>query len=337
MSGGEKTVSKRKQVYYENILKKLDGASKILIVTADNVGSKHMQSIRAELRGKATLLMGKNTLMRKAMRQYAEDHPEIEILINHVNGNCGLVFVNDDNDLASIRKTIISNKIGAYAKVGSVSPCDVIVPKGNTGMDPGKTSFFQALAIPTKINRGKVEISSDVHLLSPGVKVSQSAAVLLQMMDIKPFSYYLQVNTVYDNGSVFDPSILDFTDDDILAQFRLGVSRVAALGVSVGIPTIASVPANVYKGYEKLLALSVATAYTFKGSEKIKKLLEDPEALAALQASAAAAAPAAGGEAAPEKKEEDEDAQDMGGLFGGDSDDSEGGGMGGLFGGSDSD
>jgi hypothetical protein len=38
-------------------------------------------------------------------------------------------------------------------------------------MDPSQTSFFQALAIATKINKGTIEIVSDVHLIKAGDKV----------------------------------------------------------------------------------------------------------------------------------------------------------------------
>lgn len=35
------------------------------------------------------------------------------------------------------------NQVGAPARVGLVAPIDVIVPPGNTGLDPSQTSFFQ--------------------------------------------------------------------------------------------------------------------------------------------------------------------------------------------------
>jgi len=253
MSGGEK-VSDRKINYYKRILDLLEKYKKVLIVTADNVGSSQMQSVRKDLRGKGILLMGKNTLIRKAMRKYAETHPELDALIPHIKGNCGLIFTNED--LASIRDTVSANRVGALAKPGSIAPCQVIVPAGNTGMDPGKTSFFQALSINTKINRGKVEISSDVKLLEPGDKVTQSQAVLLQMLSIKPFEYYLKSYMAYENGAVFNPKILDLTDNDILSKFSQGVGRLTALGLAAGHATVTSVPHTVRKGFEKVLALA---------------------------------------------------------------------------------
>ena len=42
------------------------------------MGSKQMQQIRMSLRGKAVVLMGKNTMMRKAIRGHLENNPALE-------------------------------------------------------------------------------------------------------------------------------------------------------------------------------------------------------------------------------------------------------------------
>ncbi len=60
---------------------------------------------------------------------------------------------NRSNSYPQVRKTIGEFKVGAPARVGLVAPNDVTIHAGNTGMDPSQTSFFQALNIPTKINK----------------------------------------------------------------------------------------------------------------------------------------------------------------------------------------
>lgn len=56
-------------------------------------------------------------------------------------GNVGLIFTK--GDLKEVREEIGKYKVGAPARVGLVAPIDVIVPPGNTGLDPSQTSFFQ--------------------------------------------------------------------------------------------------------------------------------------------------------------------------------------------------
>jgi len=327
MSRGEGKKAERKKNYWTRLVSLLEEYSRILIVTADNVGSNQMQQIRKAMRGQAVLLMGKNTMIRKAIRDQLTKTPLLEGILPHVKGNIGMVFTN--GDLADIRTKLTELKIQAAAKAGSIAPIEVIVPAGNTNMEPTKTSFFQALSIPTKINRGTIEIISDIHLLTVGQKVSLSQAALLQMLGIKPFQYGLKVVTVYDNGAVYPAAVLDLTDDDILKKFFRGVSNVAALSLQIGYPTVVSVPHSVSNAYKNLLAISVATDYTFPGSEKIKQLLSDPAAFAAAQLAAqptapSAATPEASGGAKPhvadKKPVADEPSEevdeDMGGLFG---------------------
>lgn len=45
------------------------------MLQADNVGSNQLAKIRFALRGTATVLMGKNTMMRKIISIYIKDHP----------------------------------------------------------------------------------------------------------------------------------------------------------------------------------------------------------------------------------------------------------------------
>uniref|UniRef100_A0A669CHA7 Large ribosomal subunit protein uL10 n=2 Tax=Oreochromis TaxID=8139 RepID=A0A669CHA7_ORENI len=145
-----------KSNYFLKIIQLLDDYPKCFIVGADNVGSKQMQTIRLSLRGKAVVLMGKNTMMRKAIRGHLENNPALEKLLPHIKGNVGFVFTKED--LTEIRDLLLANKVPAAARAGAIAPCDVTVPAQNTGLGPEKTSFFQALGITTKISRGTIEI-----------------------------------------------------------------------------------------------------------------------------------------------------------------------------------
>jgi len=302
--------------YFLKLVQLLDEYPKCFIVGADNVGSKQMQEIRIALRGKAVVLMGKNTMMRKAIRGHLEKNPDLERLLPHIKNNVGFVFTKEE--LPVVRDLLLANKVKAPAKAGALAPLDVTVPAQNTGMGPEKTSFFQALSIPTKITKGTIEIISDVPLIKAGDKVGLSEATLLNMLKISPFTYGLIVQKVYDSGSVFDPEILDITPEDLQAKFMQGVATVAAVSLQIGYPTMASAPHSIVNGMKNLLAIAAVTDITFKEAETVKAFLADPSKFAAAVAAPAAAAPAAQAAAAPAAKEEEpeEEDDDMGfGLF----------------------
>jgi len=304
----------RKAAFFTRLQEYLEKYPKAFIVQADNVGSAQMQRIRKSLRGKAVVLMGKNTMMRKAIRNILEGNPKLEKLLGQIYGNIGFIFT--DNDLIEVRKIINDNRVGAPAKAGAIAPVDVIVPAGPTGMEPSQTSFLQALNIASKISKGQIEILSDVSLLKKGDKVGQSEATLLAKLNIRPFSYGLETRVIYDNGSMYDAAVLDVTFNDIVAKFQAAASNVAAISLAIGYPTYVSVPHSLLNAFKKIVSVSVETDYTIKEAEKIKEYIANPSAFAVAAPAATGTAPAAASKKVVEEEPEDGGDGDMGfGLF----------------------
>ena len=176
----------------------------------------------------------------------------------------------------------------------------MVVPPGNTGLDPSQTSFFQViicrcvnhslssqsntsshcslllqvLNIPTKINKGTVEIITPVELIKKGDKVGSSESALLAKLGIRPFSYGLVITNVYDSGSVFSPEVLDLTEEDLMEKFASGVSMVASVSLAISYPTIAAAPHMFLNGYKNVLAVAVETEYSYPHADKIKEYLK---------------------------------------------------------------
>ncbi|CAI9302691.1 unnamed protein product [Lactuca saligna] len=319
---GKVSKADKKIAYDQKLCQLLDDYTQVLVSAADNVGSNQLQNIRHGLRGDSVILMGKNTMMKRSIRMHSEKtgNKAYLNLIPLLVGNVGLIFTK--GDLKEVSEEVAKYKVGAPARVGLVAPVDVVVPPGNTGLDPSQTSFFQVLNIPTKINKGTVEIITPVELIKKGDKVGSSEAALLAKLGIRPFSYGLVVLTVYDNGSVFSPEVLDLTEEDLIEKFALGVSMVTSLALAIHYPTIAAAPHMLINGYKNALSIAVATDYTFPLADKVKEYLADPSkfAVAAPVAAAASGGAPAAAAAAPveEKKEEEAEASDddMGfGLF----------------------
>jgi len=266
----------KKNDYIEKLLILLEEYPRILMCTCDNIGSKHMQQIRLSLRGNGALLMGKNTLMRKAIRTKLSEHPEWEPLLAAIKGNVGLVFTS--GKLNELQEKLVESTVPAVAKSGIIAPNDVVLPKQITTLEPTKTSFFAALDIATKITKGCVEILNDVKLCEAGKKVGGSEAALLQMLEIKPFTYGLKIVSCYEDGSVYDPKLLKFTETDLFGTLSVGISRVAAISLAVSYPTLPAFPHIVVNAFKNLVAICLETGYSFPQAEALKKRVENPEA-----------------------------------------------------------
>jgi len=302
--------------YFLKLISFVEDYPKCFIVGVDNVGSKQMQEIRIALRGKGEVLMGKNTMIRKAIRGHLQKNAALEKLLPYIVGNVGFVFTKDD--LGDVREAIVSKKVAAPAKAGSIAPVDVVLPAQNTGLGPEKTSFFQALSIPTKIAKGTIEILNDVSLIKKGEKVGASEAALLNMLGIFPFSYGLIIQHVYDSGTVFDPSVLDMTTADLRMKFIKGVQNVASVCLAINYPTLASIAHTFVNGLKNLMALAAETDVSFKEADKLKEYLKDPSKFAAAvtQAAPKAATPKKEEPKKEEKKKEESEEEGEGGFGG---------------------
>lgn len=308
-------VRHKKADCFDKLRNLLESFQSVFVINIDNVGSNQMHAVRKKLREEATILIGKNTIVRRTLRVLAPENPVYENLIPHVRGNVGFVFTN--GDLKLVRDQLVEDRVTAPAKAGAVAPVDVTIPAGNTGMEPSKTSFFQALGIPTKITKGSVEITADFPLIKSGTKVTASDAILLNMMNISPFTYGLTVSKVFSEGYAFDPTILDMDNSVLLDKFVLGIRRVAAVSMAIGLPTAASAPHSMINGFKNVLAVALATSLSFPYAEALKDRLANPEAYAAAAPSAASAAPAAAqAKAAPVEEEEEEEEDVDFDLFG---------------------
>jgi len=302
----------RKAEYFPKVHSMFRQYQKVFLVGVDNVGSSQMHQIRSAIRVKGNLLMGKNTMIKKAMRDLIEEMPQIESLMPYIKGNVGLVFTNED--LRDVRDLIVANKVPAAAKVGVIAQCSVSIPAGNSGISPDKTSFFQQLGISTKVVKGAIEILNDVQVIKEGDRVGASEAELLTMLNITPFQYGCVINLVYDNGNIFEPAILDVTDSVIMTHYNSALENVASMSLALGIPTVASVPHVLINGFKDLLAVALGTeGISFEAADKIKEMLKNPQQFAPAASSSAPASTSA----APAKEEaKEESEEEMGfGLF----------------------
>src|ERR1700753_1884511 len=72
--------------YFDKLKALLEEYKSVFIVTVDNVSSQQMHEIRIALRGEGVVLMGKNTMVRRAIKGFISDFPEYERLLPFVKG-----------------------------------------------------------------------------------------------------------------------------------------------------------------------------------------------------------------------------------------------------------
>mmetsp|Transcript_16782 Transcript_16782/g.41017 ORF Transcript_16782/g.41017 Transcript_16782/m.41017 type:complete len:279 (+) Transcript_16782:301-1137(+) len=251
----------KKSLYFEKLVYLFSKYPRILIVQADNVGSNQIQKCRKSLKDNSILIMGKNSIIKKVLRKQIEKNSSFEEFYTHTSGNVGLIFTKLDP--FQIQKILKDNKIPAAARIGQIAQHDVIIPAGPTEISPDGTSFFQALNIPTKIQRGQIEILDPVKIIEKGKIVGSSEAALLKKLNLVPFSFELEIRQIFDTHTCYDPSFLEITSEKLIYVTKEVVSDLNFISLSIQFPTYSLFKNSVQEIFSILILLGTNIGYSF--------------------------------------------------------------------------
>ncbi len=160
-------------------------------------------------------------------------------------------------DVFYIKNKIESETVASEAKPKSHAPCDIIIPGGETVLDPAKTSFFQALGVNTKIMKGLIYITSDYTLFKKGDLMTASAIKLLQLLNMKPITKQVKVLYAYVNGTILDETILGEAQQLLDKSLHDGIQNVASISVAIGAANKSSMMYILHSGLRNVRAVSL--------------------------------------------------------------------------------
>jgi large subunit ribosomal protein LP0 len=330
MAESSKRAKKRRIVnrLYENFT----NYRQCLIVKLENVTSNQVQQTRLALRQKklGDMVCGKNTVVKKAidirLNEPEEQDPDfefrkanytkvpqIEKLVQYCKGKVGFIF--SDAPVFDLKPIIESNRIPAPAKVGTLAPLEVVIPPGPTGLDPSQISFFHTLNISTKIQKGQIEITKEFKVCEKGKKIGNSEAAILAKLNIKPFSFGMEILYVYDDGAILTPDVFNLDPEALLGKIRRAANSIAAISLAIGQPNALSIPHMVVNGFKNIASIALETGLPLAILDNLKSAAPAAGATTAAptQAKTEAAKPVV------EEKPAEEEVQ-LGGMFGDDED-----------------
>lgn len=321
-------VNERKRNIVRRLCECFTNYKQVIVVSLDNVSTNQIHAARAILQqgeNKGEMIIGKNTLIKKALKfktskpvegsaEY-EDHKEwtqdskLEVLEQYMKLNVGLIF--SEESYIDLRSKVEEEKIKMPARTGVISPCDVVVPAGPTGIEVGKIDLFHKLNIQCKTVKSAIEVVKDVKIITRGTKVGEGATQLCKLMGIIPFEYSLTFQYVYIDGCVLDQAVIEMPMDDVVESFKTNCGFLTALSLGANIPNSLSIPQFLASGFKSLLALGEESGYNFKELTEAKDASKNATTVAApVETKAAAKA-----EVKEEEAEEESEDMDVGDLF----------------------
>ncbi|MFC1753570.1 50S ribosomal protein L10 [Thermoproteota archaeon] len=255
---------KTDKTYQEEKTKDVDEYVKLIkeypivgAVNMENLPTKQLQNMRAQLRGKVVIKVGKRRLMRIAIDKAKSAKPGIEKLEPHLKGMPGMIFTKDNP--FSLYKTLDKNKSTAPAKAGQTAPNDVVVPAGPTSFAPGPViGQLGAVGIPAGIEGGKVAIKKDTVVVKEGEEINSELAGLLVRLGIEPMEIGLALTATYEDGNIFTKDVLAIDETEYINNITNAHRWSFNLAMESGFLTTETTEIMITKAFTDAKALGIA-------------------------------------------------------------------------------
>ena len=311
------TIPQWKQDEVDELVDFISGYESVGIVGVTGIPSRQLQSMRRELHGSAAVRMSRNTLVTRALEEVNDGY---EQLTEFIAGQVALVGTNDNP--FGLFKQLEASKTPAPINAGEVAPNDIVIPEGDTGVDPGPfVGELQQVGADARIQDGSIKVMSDSHVLDEGGVVSENLAGVLSELGIEPKEVGLDLKSVFSEGVLFSPDELAIDIDENRADIQSAAAAARNVSINAVYPTTRTAGDIVAKASNEAKAVALFASIESpdvvpdligKADAQLRALaalIDDEEALPEeLQGVEAPAAPAADASEEAQPDEDDDDA-----------------------------
>jgi large subunit ribosomal protein L10 len=273
------TIPEWKREEVDDIVAFLERYDSVGVVDVTGIPSRQLQDMRRELYGTAALRISRNTLMQRALEEVDDG---LEDLTEHVAGQVGLIGTNDNP--FGLYKQLEESKTPAPINAGEVAPNDIVIPEGDTGVDPGPfVGELQSVGANARIDEGSIKVMEDSTVLSAGEEVSQDLANVLGELGIEPKEVGLDLRGVFSDGVLFAPEELAIDVEAYEADLQSAAAAARNLSLNAEYPTAQTAPSMLAKaaGEAKSVGISAAVESPDLADDLVSKADAQVRALAA--------------------------------------------------------
>jgi len=227
------TIPQWKQEEVDELVGFIESYASVGIVGVTGIPSRQLQNMRRDLHGSAEVRMSRNTLLRRALEEVDEGY---EDLADFVSGQVALIGTNDNP--FGLYQQLEASKTPAPINAGEIAPNDIVIPEGDTGIDPGPfVGELQQVGAEARIMEGSIRVTADSTVLETGEEVSDDLANVLGELGIEPKEVGLDLRSVYSEGVLFEPDELAIDVDEYRADVQSAAAAARNLSVNAAYPT----------------------------------------------------------------------------------------------------
>jgi large subunit ribosomal protein L10 len=182
----------------------------VVVIEVAHINDMQIQTMRKILRGKAVFKMSKKSLQLRAIEQFKKESNKknLDKLAEHIPGQSSLVFTN--LDIFDLKNIFLENEWMVPAKPNEITPVDIWVPAGDTGLPTGQviSELNMTLRLPTRIMNDTIHIREDTRTHKAGDMVNVKQAAVLKKLGITPIESLIKIHFTWSDGDIIPENIL---------------------------------------------------------------------------------------------------------------------------------
>ena len=233
------------------------------ILNMHKLPGRQLHFIKEKMKGKAKIKMLKKKLLEKVLKEAKRQG--VKDLESYFREQPALLF--SRSNPFELARLLSGAKSKAPAKTGDIAPYDIMIPAGPTPLPAGPAiGELQKVGLTVGVEAGKVAVKKDSIIVKEGQPIRKEVADVLSKLAIEPMEIGLDLLAVWDNGTIYEKSILFVPQEKYLEDLKAGFVYGLNLSVKINYYTKDNIKVFLGKNYQEGISLAVKTGYITKES-----------------------------------------------------------------------
>jgi large subunit ribosomal protein L10 len=321
---GNKHIPQWKLDEVDSLIELFNKYKNIMVLKVGNLNDKQVQDIRKLIRGKAIIKMSKKNLQIRAIERFKNESKKenLDELANNIPGQAALCFT--DMDVFELKKILIDNLWMIPAKPDDITPVDIWVPAGDTGLPTGQviSELNMTLRLPTQIQNDTIWIREATRTHKAGDFVNVKQAAVLKKLGVAPIESVVKIHYAWSDGEIYSADVIYMNFEAFKQEIASAYLTAQHLALELGVIDEETLKPMIQKAYRQALGILFESPVYIEDmrDEYIRKAVSNATILNVMLLGEGLPTPSSESSSKPSKDKEEEEEEDeevgIGGLFG---------------------
>jgi large subunit ribosomal protein L10 len=321
---GNKHIPQWKLDEVDSLIELFNKYKNIMVLKVGNLNDKQVQDIRKLIRGKAIIKMSKKNLQIRAIERFKNESKKenLDELANNIPGQAALCFT--DMDVFELKKILIDNLWMIPAKPDDITPVDIWVPAGDTGLPTGQviSELNMTLRLPTQIQNDTIWIREATRTHKAGDFVNVKQAAVLKKLGVAPIESVVKIHYAWSDGEIYSADVIYMNFEVFKQEIASAYLTAQHLALELGVIDEETLKPMIQKAYRQALGILFESPVYIEDmrDEYIRKAVSNATILNVMLLGEGLPTPSSESSSKPSKDKEEEEEEDeevgIGGLFG---------------------